>query len=150
MKTLAFLLLVAPLIAAACSTSTTNGGSGSCSMNMPCPDGQICGFAQSEGCSARGLCFPAPQAVCTAYAAGCACDGSVINIACTGLPIGYYAKALSHTGVCADGCSAEYPCISTTPCTTDADCAAMGSQCDPCTHTCWCSPSDAGGEGGEG
>jgi hypothetical protein len=41
--------------------------------------------------------------VCEAYSAGCACDGTVINIVCTGLPAGFVAKPLAHSGECEDG-----------------------------------------------
>ena len=38
-----------------------------------------------------------------AYAAGCACDGSEVNIACNGLPSGYAPKPLAYKGACQDG-----------------------------------------------
>jgi hypothetical protein len=40
--------------------------------------------------------------VCGAYSAGCACDGTAINIQCTGLPSGYTTKPLASAGICSD------------------------------------------------
>jgi hypothetical protein len=85
--------------------------------------------------------------MCTAYAAGCSCLGGIINIACTGLPFGFFRPpGLRYTGICRDGgtdCSGDYPCLTTTSCSTDTDCSPLGATCNPCTHTCWCDP-DAG------
>jgi hypothetical protein len=85
-----------------CAPSPDAGGAGTaCTSSADCSNGQICGFPQADGCAAKGSCFPAPGVVCLAYSAGCACDGSEISVACTGLPSGYTAKPLLHTGVCA-------------------------------------------------
>src|SRR5271165_6768139 len=54
-------------------------------------------------CSATGRCYPGDLPVCNLYLAGCACDGTAVNTACTGLPTDVYAKPLSHAGACKDG-----------------------------------------------
>jgi hypothetical protein len=126
-------------------TGACSGGVGAaCSVDADCAAGYICGFPESDGCSAKGECFEAPQVVCMAYAAGCACDGTEIDIACNGLPSGYAPKPLAYEGMCHDACTAEYPCLSSVSCASDADCAALGSQCDTCMHLCGC-----GGGGGK-
>lgn len=85
-----------------CAPSPDAGGGGTaCASSADCANGEICGFPQADGCAAKGSCFPAPGVVCLAYSPGCACDGSEISVACTGLPSGYTAKPLLHTGVCA-------------------------------------------------
>ena len=84
------------------ATAPDAGGS-SCTSNAGCAMGQICGFPESEGCSAQsGQCFQA-GAVCNLFSPGCACDGKTINIACTGLPPGYSTAPLSHSGTCDGG-----------------------------------------------
>ncbi len=85
-----------------CTTSTDAGG-GPCTSNAECTNGQVCGYPEAGGCGVEGTCFPAPQVVCNAFSPGCACDGSEISIACTGLPSGYVSKPLRHTGACVDG-----------------------------------------------
>src|SRR5580704_16628768 len=73
-----------------CAPSPDGGGSGStCTTNADCANGSICGYPVADGCAAKGSCFPGPGAVCELYAPGCACDGSEISVACTGLPSGY-------------------------------------------------------------
>jgi hypothetical protein len=74
-----------------------------CATNADCPADFICGFPESEACAAKGTCFQSAGAACLIYSAGCACDGTVINVACTGLPSGYETQPLLHTGTCADG-----------------------------------------------
>jgi hypothetical protein len=69
-------------------------------MTGGCAASEVCGFPTAQGCSARGTCFPAPGITCLAYAAGCACDGTEINITCTGLPGGYVTQPLLHSGTC--------------------------------------------------
>jgi hypothetical protein len=60
----------------------------------------LCGFLESEGCSAKtGQCFTT-GAVCNSFSPGCACNGQTINVACTGLPGGYSTAPLAHTGSC--------------------------------------------------
>ncbi len=76
-------------------------GAAACRADADCPSGDVCGFPPAGGCSAAGTCFPAPGAVCQAYSPGCACDGTDINVACTGLPGGSVSRPLLHTGACA-------------------------------------------------
>jgi hypothetical protein len=104
-------------------------GGGSCLTSADCSAGQECGFAESDACSAAGHCYSVPAVQCLAYSAGCACDGSEINVACTGLPNGYSTKPLLHTGACADaGQSDGGACVS-----------AQGGHCGGNTaHPCTC------------
>jgi hypothetical protein len=72
-----------------------------CTHNTDCGGGRICGFPIADACAAKGSCFPAPGAICGAILPGCACDGSVVNLAsCAGLPSGYAAKPTLHSGSC--------------------------------------------------
>jgi hypothetical protein len=86
-----------------CPTSVDAGSGGPCLSDTDCPSEDECGFPETAGCVTKGTCFPTPGAICNAYSPGCACDGSEINVACTGLPTGYVSKPLLHTGVCTDG-----------------------------------------------
>ncbi len=81
-----------------------DGGVGSgCTTSNDCDPGSICGFADVDLCTAKGTCFVVTGgAMCAAYAAGCACDGTEINTICTGLPDGFETKAISHHGACVD------------------------------------------------
>ena len=54
-------------------------------------------------CGTIGECFHVAPVECLVYEAGCACDGTEISIACTGLPAGYDTKPLRYTGACKDG-----------------------------------------------
>jgi hypothetical protein len=87
-------------------TGGDGGGSGSCTTGdaSSCAPSEICGFAESQGCQAKGSCFPR-GALCNLFQPGCACDGENINVACSGLPNGYVTAPLLHTGACtaADG-----------------------------------------------
>jgi hypothetical protein len=90
------------------SGSGTSGGTepvgdGMCSSTKDCVADDICGFPRVPVCGTKGICFHAPQVSCQLYSPGCACDGTEINIACTGLPTGYDTKPLRQTGVCKDG-----------------------------------------------
>jgi hypothetical protein len=78
-------------------------GGGACAADTDCPTGSICGFPEADACAATGRCFAVPGAHCEVYEAGCACGGSEINLACTGLPDGYATKPLMHTGACEGG-----------------------------------------------
>ncbi|HSY20501.1 MAG TPA: hypothetical protein VK841_00195 [Polyangiaceae bacterium] len=80
-----------------------DGGASSCLADADCPSDEICGFDATGGCGAPGRCFPGSQVTCNAFSPGCACDGSVVNLACNGLPTGYASKAVLHTGECVDG-----------------------------------------------
>src|SRR5258708_5807944 len=138
--------------------SGANGGSGSGVNDMDCPNNGVCGYPESTACSATGKCFPNPGAVCLAYSPGCACDGTEITIACTGLPPGYSSKPLRHAGACStcvDGGSPNCgnpvcvngawlcpgplpPCFTDTvpavykECGVDGDCTVKSHQTDCC------------------
>lgn len=109
-------------------SSGDGGGTTPCTSNGDCGANGVCGFLESDSCTAQGQCFPAPGAVCLAYSPGCACDGSEISVACTGLPSGYASKPLLHTGVCTDagGHDAGGGDATGGPCTTSADCGSNG------------------------
>jgi hypothetical protein len=92
--------------------SGVSGGSGSCVADADCPNKGVCGYLESATCSATGKCFPNPGAVCLAYSPGCACDGTEITIACTGLPPGYSSKPLRHSGACSTCIGPPPPCDS--------------------------------------
>jgi hypothetical protein len=80
---------------------------------------------------ATGRCFPTTGAICNLFEPGCACDGSEISIACTGLPTGYVSKPLAHAGACMDASTlhdAATPPDSGEPCTSTTDCPA-GDEC---------------------
>jgi hypothetical protein len=90
------------------ASATSDAGKGvdsgaPCSTTADCPPSDVCAFPMADGCSAHGECVALPTVVCDAYAAGCACDGTEINITCTGLPNGDVTKPLKHTGSCGDG-----------------------------------------------
>jgi hypothetical protein len=74
-------------------------GAVSCVTNADCGSG-LCGYKKVDTCLAKGQCFPAPGPICGAYAPGCACDGTEINLACNGLPDGYLPKPWVHDGTC--------------------------------------------------
>lgn len=100
-----------------CPGCMCDAGGRACSSDADCGQGNMCGFLQSEGCSATGTCFPMPASTCKGLEDGCACDGATINIACTGLPDGYVPRPLEHAG----------PCVHPTPrpsCASSKDCSA--------------------------
>jgi hypothetical protein len=72
----------------------------SASLHSDCGTHRVCGYLASDGCSAKGTCFPASEVVRNAYSPGCACDGTEISVTCTGYPSGYISKPLRHTGLC--------------------------------------------------
>lgn len=76
-------------------------GTDACVEKTDCGGGRLCGFPTADQCSAKGTCFPAPGAICNAILPGCACDGSIVNLACNGLPSGYAPKPTLHSGACA-------------------------------------------------
>src|SRR5580658_6334072 len=80
--------------------SDTGSGSGPCTTDADCATDERCGFAESAGCSATGSCFPAPGVTCNVVLLACACDGTEINVACTGLPGDYAPKPYAHSGAC--------------------------------------------------
>ena len=105
MKANAILSTAALALLAACSS--TIGGGGACTQDTDCAADQMCGFATADACSAAGQCFARPGAMCQAYSPGCACDGTTINVACTGLPGGYASAPLAHAGECSDSGAAD-------------------------------------------
>jgi hypothetical protein len=131
-------------------SSSSGGGSRSCVSDGDCPNNDLCGYPEAAGCAATGVCFASPGAVCLAFSPGCACDGSQINVACTGLPSGYYSKALRHTGECtsvsdsgasADGGTCDISASSyDQSCTIDSDCRMVSSG-NYCAATCLCGGS---------
>jgi hypothetical protein len=84
-------------------TAADAGSKGPCGSTADCPAGTMCAFPATPACTTVGECFPTPGLTCNSFSAGCACDGTEINIACTGLPSGYETKPLRHTGACVDG-----------------------------------------------
>jgi hypothetical protein len=131
--------------------SSNGGGSagdgGGCATDADCGTGKMCGFKTADSCSATGTCFDAPgpgTAMCLAYAPGCACDGSEINLACNGYPSGYASKPVRYTGTC----ELAVPDAGGT-CATDNDCAAT-QMCafkiaDACSATGSCIARPASG-----
>ena len=104
--------------------STDSGaGTGPCRSVADCGPGELCGFNVMDGCSIGGICFPAmgPGPTCPSYAAGCACDGTEINLVCNGYPAGFAFKPLVHPGSCA-----VPPGDAAGPCMADGDCGAGG------------------------
>lgn len=99
----------------------STGGGASCTTNSDCGAGKMCAFEVAAACGASGACVAAPAPntpECAAYSAGCACDGSVVNLACNGYPAGYASRPIRHTGNC------QTPIVdaAATSCTTDSDC----------------------------
>jgi hypothetical protein len=88
-------------VVGSCPTSEDAGTA--CTADSDCARGHVCGFLETGGCGIEGSCFPAPEVICNAFAPGCACDGSEVNVICNGLPSGYVARTLLHTGGCVDG-----------------------------------------------
>ena len=80
-----------------------DAGAAPCAADTDCANGSICGFLEADGCAASGTCFAVSGAHCELYEQGCACGGTEINVACTGLPDGYSVKPLLHTGACEGG-----------------------------------------------
>jgi hypothetical protein len=99
------------------SSGGSGGDGGRCTTSADCRTAQYCAFKIADGCSATGTCFDAlapggPQ--CQLYAAGCACDGTAVNVAC-GSPSGYAPVPVLHTGPCTSPVDAG-------SCTSDGDC----------------------------
>jgi hypothetical protein len=107
------------------SSGATDAGGARCTSDAQCSPGQLCGFLEADGCSAQGSCVPNTGALCNAISPGCACDGTEINIICTGLPPGYVSKPLLHRGQCG-GLEAGAGCSSDSQCATGLKC------CYPC------------------
>ena len=126
---------------------SSSGGSGSCTTDADCGAGKMCGFKTADGCSASGSCFDAPApgtAMCLAYEAGCACDGTEINLACNGYPSGYASKPVSYSGACTTAVDAGGA-----TCSTGSDCGS-GMMCafkiaDRCAAVGICLPRPSPG-----
>jgi len=85
------------------SATGSDASGASCSKTQACSSGQVCGYDETQGCAATtGTCFTG-GAICNTFSPGCACDGTIINIACTGLPNGYSTAPLLHDGTCDGG-----------------------------------------------
>jgi hypothetical protein len=113
-------------------SGTDSGGSRTaCSTDTDCAPNNLCGFLESAACAAKGECFPADLVTCASYGAGCACDGTQINISCNGLPAGYGTKPLLHTGACADGGPPK-----------DSGTADSGGTHTPCMASADCTPNE--------
>jgi hypothetical protein len=89
------------------SSDGPESGDVPCNTSADCPTGEVCGFAESEACSAKGTCFTQTQCGCGASSTvGCGCDGTNVSIdppCCFGLPTGYQMHRVLHTGPCVDG-----------------------------------------------
>jgi hypothetical protein len=83
-----------------CAPVADAGATGACTNSADCGSGRICGFLESAGCTATGSCFPAPGVTCNVVLLACACDGTDMNVACTGLPGDYAPKPYAHSGAC--------------------------------------------------
>jgi hypothetical protein len=105
-----------------------------CTKNSDCGKG-LCGFAESAACAAKGQCFPEPGAVCNGFSPGCACDGTTINVMCTGLPDGYATAPLAHVGACTTSIDAgsTYSCVDQT-CVPGKDICVISA--NPQTGSC--------------
>ncbi len=118
------------------------GGSGGapCVTDKDCPPQGLCGYPTSAMCAAKGECFPAPGAVCNSFSPGCACDGTVINVVCTGLPSGYTSKPLMHAGQCASkDAGASFACGQALSCASATEyCSVVegGPCCNPPSYSC--------------
>jgi hypothetical protein len=123
-----------------------DAGMGSCVHDSDCPRGGLCGYPEKAACSAMGQCFQVPPnpfgpgPVCQAIAPGCACDGTLTNLTCNGLPSGYAPKPLRYAGSCMDGAAGS--------CVHDGDCAS-GEYCGyaisaTCSATGQCLPTPKG------
>ena len=83
---------------------TDAGIGGPCTTNADCGSGPtaLCGFKESDACSATGVCFSNVGPLCNSVLIACACDGTEMNVACNGLPDGYSPKPYLHASSCAD------------------------------------------------
>ncbi len=115
-------------------------GGGPCVTNADCAHNGLCGYPMKDGCAAKGTCFPLPGVVCNAFSPGCACDGSTINVICTGLPGGYASAPLLHPGQCSDaGSGKSFPCGSNLSCDSATQYCKIGEGgpcCAPPSYSC--------------
>ena len=122
--------------------SPSDGGA-TCTTSSQCSAGQVCGFPESDKCSAAGHCF-ATGPVCNLFQPGCSCAGQTVNVACNGLPSGYATAPVAEVGFpCASEGGppppAQYPC-GTTDCNSGQQICYQDTTCVPsngCT-TCAC------------
>jgi hypothetical protein len=121
------------------ATSGTGGG-GACVTDTDCPSNGRCGYPAADGCSAKGQCFPQPGMVCNAFSPGCACDGTTINVICTGLPDGYVSAPLAHAGDCATvDAGGSFPCGDSLTCDSATEYCKVGVGgpcCPPPSYSC--------------
>ena len=90
----------------ACTTGAQDASTGGpCGSDADCASsGEVCAYLESEACGAHGMCVVKDNGlVCALFEPACACDGTTVGIACTGLPEGYASEPIAHTGECADG-----------------------------------------------
>jgi hypothetical protein len=143
MKTLSFTSLffaALPFAAIACSSGDFAVGSdqsgatgdpsvdgGACVTDTDCGNEEHCGFKNTDACAATGRCFASSGVQCAAYSAGCACDGTEINVACTPYPTGYSSKPLLHDGACTGGSAQDAGTGG--PCNADSDCPGTNQAC---------------------
>ena len=89
------------------STGTCGGAAdaGTCTTNADCGSDGMCGFSTTDiSCTNVGQCYPkASGAVCNAYVAACACDGTTVNTICEGYPSNVASKPIAHPGACDGG-----------------------------------------------
>ncbi|MEO7111680.1 MAG: hypothetical protein ABI183_14665, partial [Polyangiaceae bacterium] len=102
------------------STGSPGLDGGACVTDKDCESGSYCGYSDADKCTATGACFASSGLECDAYSAGCACDGTDINVACTPYPSGYSSKPLLHSGSC--GMSGGQDAGTGPRCETDSDC----------------------------
>lgn len=90
----------APVASKTACGAAIDAGPAPCSATADCPSGQLCGFLKASACTATGTCMSPSEPPCNAFKAACACDGSVINDICTGLPSSYSTAPYDATGAC--------------------------------------------------
>jgi hypothetical protein len=104
-----------------------------CTKGTDCGTGQSCAFPMSDGCAAKGQCVANTGPLCNSFSPGCACDGTTINIACTGLPDGYATAPFAYKGQCAmdAGTIGSYTC-GTSNCIEGKDICYSNAQISTC------------------
>jgi hypothetical protein len=82
-----------------------NGGTGAdggtlpsdCTTDADCADGYLCGYQEALACAAKGTCLvEGGGAMCNSESLDCACDGTLVNTICGGLPQGYTSKPVLY------------------------------------------------------
>jgi hypothetical protein len=110
-----------------------------CTISTDCADPKVanvafqCGFPIADGCSATGTCFVEPKVECDAYEPGCACDGTLVNLTCNGLPGGDAPAPLLHSGVCMGPGPVVLPDAGSSVCGANFACPRAGTfyNCQP-------------------